>query len=214
MSRGEESRARASATHAVRILLAFVAIVLGCSPAPDPAHSQPPGAQPAARGTPIVESPPDGASLPSAATATSAPGATRCPPVEGEMCRLCSSGSPEPILRFTLADLVAIPASAKVVREQKSAPLGGADKTFTVAADDTSLAAQVFTCPHCRRPMGWGFLVAFTSLARLREADQGALQTALGYAASPRLATRADWEKAGPIRPPGESPALPSCGPN
>ncbi len=59
--------------------------------------------------------------------------------------------------------------------------------------------------------MGWGVDVTFERLRALDEANRRALQTSLGFAETPLLASAAEWRAAKPVKPPRAKPELPGC---
>src|SRR5687768_8408490 len=72
---------------------------------------------------------------------------------------------------------------------------------WTIAVSGGVVRAQVLTCPHCRRQMGWSILIDLAELASTPEATRQDLQTALGYPASPLLTSEDDWRAAPPGKP-------------
>ncbi len=58
---------------------------------------------------------------------------------------------------------------------------------YTVAVDDSTLRAQVLTCPGCRRQIGWSLVVSLAGLAGMEPATRQRIQSALGWQAEPLL---------------------------
>jgi hypothetical protein len=87
------------------------------------------------------------------------------------------------------------------------------DLEYTVVVTKDRLVAQIFTCPGCRRRMGWGFDVALEDLRALDDDNRRALQKAVGVAEAPLLGTIDEWAAAKVTGPPSAAPSLPGCAP-
>lgn len=174
-------------------------------------------ARPAPRSAPVTVPAPAPSPAPPSEPARPVPvdagrGPDACAPASGAVgCRLCA-GDGALLLEIVPADLVQLPSDAAVLAQ--SPPAAQPDPRrleYTIVATPDLLVAQIFTCPGCRRRMGWGVAIPFARLRALPPDDARALQQALGWPPEPRLDSHDAWRAAAPQGPPRRSPRLPSC---
>jgi hypothetical protein len=127
------------------------------------------------------------------------------------MCSLCHDNSKESLLELKAADTVSVPSDAKSVSEAAAAAKGPRDLEYVIAVTGDALIARVFTCPGCRRRMGWGVSITFEKLRKLDDENRRGLQKILGFPETPLLGTQAEWQAAKSSAPPSRTPTLPAC---
>ena len=138
-------------------------------------------------------------------------GSACTPMASGLACRMCMADG-SVLLEIVLADTVPVPETVTLLsRSPRPTQFDPRRLEWTIAATPEELVARVFTCPGCRRPMGWGFRIPFVRLAKLSAGDARALQRALGYPETPRLDGFEAWRSAKPAGAPLRQPELPGC---
>lgn len=207
-----------------RVFLGCLLLAVGCgapqsqepasapTPTPAPAPAEVAVAPPASsEPTPEATSPERAA--PPAAVTTS----IKCPVPQSPrddrpsgMCSLCPTNSDELLVALQPADAISIPSDAAVVSQSAKAK-SPRELEYMIAVTADALVAQVFTCPGCRRRMGWGLSVPFEKLRKLDQENRSALQTQLGFASTPLLGTHDEWKSAKPSGVPSSVPNLPGC---
>jgi hypothetical protein len=122
-------------------------------------------------------------------------------------CAICN-GDGRVVAVVQPGDFLSLHDDPAVIARSGPTPLGSGDTEWTIAVSDGEVRAQVLTCPHCRRQMGWSIRIDLAALATTDEETRIALQASLGWPASPLLTAEDDW-RTPPPAPPADGTACP-----
>jgi hypothetical protein len=204
-----------------RCVLTIGLLLAACGPARPRSTAPEPGSSAGRAVIPLASAEPEAEPAPAApADPIPAPDivpVTACPPPDdgaqpSAICRLCSPRRSTPLLQIVLADLLTLPTGASIIAQSPAAK-APRQLEYTLVVTEERLVAQVFTCPGCRRRIGWGFDAALEDVRELDDDTRRALQKAVGVPEFPLLGTADEWRGAQVTRTPSAAPLLPGCAP-
>jgi hypothetical protein len=198
-----------------RCLFTIGLLLAACGPAKPQASTPEPIPLASAEPEPEPEPEPTPAEPADAVPAPEAGPTVACPPPDdgrrsSALCTLCSARDSKQRLQIVPADLIKLPTGASIIAQSPPAK-APRQLEYTLVVTQDRLFAQVFTCPGCRRRIGWGFDVALEDLRELDDDTRRALQKTFGVPEAPLLGTADEWRGAQVTGTPGAIPSVPAC---